>query len=125
MRSVFWLGGIVLVVILTALSAQERPGSPRPGSSAASAAPALDEIGGEDIAAHLKFLADDLLEGRAPSTRGGQLAANYLAAQLALLGFAPTSRTSPSSSRWPTKTISALTFTCGCCRPLKATTSSR
>jgi Zn-dependent M28 family amino/carboxypeptidase len=49
----------------------------------------LDEIRGGDIAAHLKFLSDDLLEGRAPSTRGGQLAANYLAAQLALLGFAP------------------------------------
>jgi Zn-dependent M28 family amino/carboxypeptidase len=89
MRSVFWLAGIVLLVILTVLSAQERPGSPRPGSSAPSASPALDEIRGGDIAAHLTFLADDLLEGRAPSTRGGRLAANYLAAQLALLGFAP------------------------------------
>jgi Zn-dependent M28 family amino/carboxypeptidase len=61
-------------------------------SSAAGArpnGPALDEIRGEDIAAHLKFLSHDLLEGRAPSTRGGQLAAEYLATQLALLGFAP------------------------------------
>jgi hypothetical protein len=32
-----------------------------------------------DIAAHLKYLSDDLFEGRAPSTRGGQLAAAYLA----------------------------------------------
>jgi len=39
--------------------------------------------------AHLQFLAHDLLEGRAPSTRGGQLAAHYLATQLALLDFAP------------------------------------
>jgi len=51
--------------------------------------PMLDEIRGEDIAAHLKFLSHDLLEGRAPSTRGGQLAAEYLAAQLATLGFEP------------------------------------
>ena len=61
-------------------------------SSAAGArpdGPALDEIRGDDIAAHLKFLSHDLLEGRAPSTRGGQLAAEYLATQLALLGFAP------------------------------------
>jgi Zn-dependent M28 family amino/carboxypeptidase len=51
--------------------------------------PAFDEIRGEQIAAHLKFLSHDLLEGRAPSTRGGQLAAEYLAAQLAELGYEP------------------------------------
>jgi Zn-dependent M28 family amino/carboxypeptidase len=38
---------------------------------------------------HIKFLADDLLEGRAPGTRGGNLAAKYLAAQLELLGVKP------------------------------------
>lgn len=37
----------------------------------------------------MQFLSGDLLEGRAPSTRGGQLAAQYLAAQLALLGYEP------------------------------------
>ena len=36
------------------------------------------------LLAHLEFLSHDLLEGRAPSTRGGELAAEYLAAQLAL-----------------------------------------
>lgn len=51
--------------------------------------PALHEIQGAHIAAHLKFLAHDLLEGRAPSTRGGTLAAEYLAAQLAALGLEP------------------------------------
>jgi Zn-dependent M28 family amino/carboxypeptidase len=56
---------------------------------APAARPALDEIRGEHIAAHLKFLSDDLLEGRAPSTRGGSLAAEYLAAQLAATGLKP------------------------------------
>ena len=51
--------------------------------------PALDEIEAAQLAAHLKFLSHDLLEGRAPSTRGGDLAAEYLAAQLALVGFEP------------------------------------
>ena len=37
----------------------------------------------------MKFLADDLLEGRAPSTRGGNLAANYIATEFKLLGLAP------------------------------------
>ncbi len=37
----------------------------------------------------LRFLADDLLEGRAPGTRGGDIAAHYLAAQFQLMGLAP------------------------------------
>lgn len=56
---------------------------------AAAAGPALAEIRAEHIAAHLKFLSHDLLEGRAPSARGGSLAAEYLAAQLAALGLEP------------------------------------
>jgi Zn-dependent M28 family amino/carboxypeptidase len=39
--------------------------------------------------AHLKFLADDALEGRAPATRGGDLAAKYIAAQFQGLGLEP------------------------------------
>lgn len=41
------------------------------------------------IRAHLAFLADDALEGRAPGTRGGRLAAQYIAAQLEAAGLAP------------------------------------
>jgi Zn-dependent M28 family amino/carboxypeptidase len=39
--------------------------------------------------AHLKYLADDLLEGRAPATRGGALAVRYIAAQFEALGLEP------------------------------------
>jgi Zn-dependent M28 family amino/carboxypeptidase len=39
--------------------------------------------------AHLKFLASDLLEGRAPATRGGKLATEYIAAQFQALGLQP------------------------------------
>ncbi|HEX9218210.1 MAG TPA: M28 family peptidase [Gemmatimonadales bacterium] len=39
--------------------------------------------------AHLRFLASDLLEGRAPATRGGRLAAAYVAAQFQTLGLEP------------------------------------
>jgi Zn-dependent M28 family amino/carboxypeptidase len=41
------------------------------------------------LRAHLEYLADDLLEGRAPATRGGQLAARYIAAQFQRLGLEP------------------------------------
>src|SRR2546427_11116697 len=39
--------------------------------------------------AHLRFLAGDLLEGRAPATRGGRLAAEYIAAQFQAMGLQP------------------------------------
>jgi Zn-dependent M28 family amino/carboxypeptidase len=39
--------------------------------------------------AHLQFLADDALEGRAPGTRGGDIAAKYIAAQFQRLGLEP------------------------------------
>jgi Zn-dependent M28 family amino/carboxypeptidase len=39
--------------------------------------------------AHLEFLADDALEGRAPGTRGGLLAQKYIAAQFERIGLQP------------------------------------
>ena len=89
MRTTLTLAAIGALVIASVLAAQHRQGSPRPGVPGVASAPALDEIGSDQIAAHLRFLSDDLLEGRAPSTRGGQLAAEYLATQLALLGYEP------------------------------------
>jgi Zn-dependent M28 family amino/carboxypeptidase len=41
------------------------------------------------LRAHLEFLADDALEGRAPGTRGGDAAAQYIAAQFRRLGLEP------------------------------------
>jgi Zn-dependent M28 family amino/carboxypeptidase len=41
------------------------------------------------IRAHLEFLADDALEGRKPGTRGGELAAKYIAAQFERMGLEP------------------------------------
>jgi Zn-dependent M28 family amino/carboxypeptidase len=50
---------------------------------------AEQQISPERIAAHTRFLSDDLLEGRGPGTRGGRLAALYLQTQFALLGLEP------------------------------------
>jgi len=46
-------------------------------------------IDAEKIRAHVRFLADDLLEGRGPGLRGGELAAKYMATQFALYGLKP------------------------------------
>lgn len=43
----------------------------------------------EAIKAHMTFLADDAMEGREAGTRGYDIAANYVAAQYALLGLKP------------------------------------
>ena len=56
---------------------------------AALALQAQDAITGENIRAHIRFLASDLLEGRGVGTRGGELATNYIASQLAIAGAKP------------------------------------
>jgi Zn-dependent M28 family amino/carboxypeptidase len=43
----------------------------------------------EKIRAHVRFLADDLLEGRGPGLRGSEIAAQYIATQFALYGLKP------------------------------------
>lgn len=62
----------------------------------AAASPALAQTDGapsritaQEIDAHLRFLSSDLLEGRAPATRGGQLAEQYIASELMAFGVKP------------------------------------
>src|SRR5881296_97477 len=64
------------------------------GASGSTATPAtldapIPAVSTPAMDAHLKYLADDLLEGRAPATRGGRLAAKYIAAQFEALGLEP------------------------------------
>jgi hypothetical protein len=49
----------------------------------------MQSIDPHRIAEHVRFLANDLLEGRGTGTRGGDIAANYIAAQFALYGLLP------------------------------------
>ncbi|MBZ5596643.1 MAG: M28 family peptidase [Acidobacteriia bacterium] len=46
-------------------------------------------ISPERIRAHVRFLSGDLLEGRGPGTRGGDLATEYIANQFELAGLKP------------------------------------
>ena len=47
------------------------------------------EIDPQKIRAHVQFLSDDLMEGRYPGLRGGELASKYVATQFALYGLQP------------------------------------
>jgi Zn-dependent M28 family amino/carboxypeptidase len=46
-------------------------------------------ISSDQIAGHVRFLADDLLEGRGPASRGSELAMKYIAATYERLGLKP------------------------------------
>ncbi|HEX6838273.1 MAG TPA: M20/M25/M40 family metallo-hydrolase [Polyangia bacterium] len=72
----------LLVLVLASAAALPAAFSPREKSAAR-------RISADAIAAHVRFLADDLLEGRAPASRGSELALRYIAAEYERLGLAP------------------------------------
>lgn len=72
----------LLVWILAAAAALPAAFSPREKAAAR-------RITADSLAAHVRFLADDLLEGRAPASRGSELALRYIAAQYERLGLQP------------------------------------
>jgi hypothetical protein len=80
MRSTLSLLSILALAPIAPLSAQ------KPVSQGARVAAALSA---DALRGHLEFLADDALEGRAPGTRGGELAQKYIASQFRRLGLEP------------------------------------
>ncbi len=68
---------IILTIVVTALLLGSAVSQQKIGSSG---------INEPTLKAHIKFLADDLLEGRGTGARGGELAAKYIAAQLEAVG---------------------------------------
>src|SRR2546423_1455165 len=71
---------LALIAALLALS---------PAELRRSAAPGLAAIRPQAIAAHVRFLADDLLEGRRSGELGHAIAERYVAAQLEAVGLRP------------------------------------
>lgn len=58
----------------------------KPSNAAVSAAESMQEV---TIRSHIRFLADDLLEGRGPGTRGDALSQLYIRTQLESMGMQP------------------------------------
>ncbi len=79
---VLFLVVLSLVLLFSLANAQN-------GSSAFPPQEFLQQIRPEAVRAHMEFLADDLLEGRATGTRGFQLAANYVRSQFEGMGLKP------------------------------------
>jgi Zn-dependent M28 family amino/carboxypeptidase len=80
---------IAAIGILAVHSAVAQKNAPLLPSLPPAARAAADSIDPEKIRAHVRFLSLDLLEGRGPGKRGGELAAEYIATQFALDGLEP------------------------------------
>ncbi|HYM81017.1 MAG TPA: M28 family metallopeptidase [Candidatus Limnocylindria bacterium] len=77
------VGGAVAAAIVIGILAA----SPSLDLRSARVARALETIAPDGLAAHVRFLADDLLEGRGTGSRGHELAARYVATRFAALGL--------------------------------------
>lgn len=83
-----------LIAVLALIALGPAAAAPAADSGAALGLPApveqaMQRIDAEHVRAHVRFLADDLLEGRGTGTRGAELAALYIATQFALDGLEP------------------------------------
>ncbi len=74
---------VPLLGFLPTTASAQKPAPPPPAARVAAA------LSADVLRGHLEFLADDALEGRAPGTRGGELAQKYIASQFRRLGLQP------------------------------------
>src|SRR5437870_4998893 len=83
-----WIGklAIALVILPVWRSAWGQSVIQPDDSQVAAAELAIHESA---LRGHIRFLADDLLEGRGPGSRGDELAQRYIAAQFESLGLKP------------------------------------
>src|SRR3984885_15398804 len=82
-RSAALLSASLLALVLSSSTPTNAQAIP-PAVQAAEAS-----VDPEKIRAHVKFLSDDLLEGRGPGLRGSEIAAKYIATQFAIYGLQP------------------------------------
>ena len=96
-RSIALLAAILLPIALVStqeLLAAQKPPKARAETHFGSHLPpaaisAMQSIRPDNIETHVRFLSHDLLEGRGTGQRGGDIAAEYIAAQFALYGLKP------------------------------------
>jgi Zn-dependent M28 family amino/carboxypeptidase len=91
---------LALAVPLAVQCALATTGSAQ-GAPAAAAARVARAVDPNVIRAHTEFLSDDALEGRGPGTRGGLIAARYIATQFERLGLEPAGDSSSYFHRVP------------------------
>jgi Zn-dependent M28 family amino/carboxypeptidase len=81
-----WMSGCAATLMVASLAAQAAPGAPAAGQPAGDAAA---KAAAERWWAHVRFLADDRLEGRLTGSAGYRKAAEYVAAHFKEYGLEP------------------------------------
>ncbi|MGI8436626.1 MAG: M28 family metallopeptidase [Chthoniobacterales bacterium] len=81
MKNSLRLALVPLITMISSLSAAEEPALPPQG--------ALDAISGADLLKHIKVLASDEYEGRAPGGKGEELSVKYITEQMKAIGLTP------------------------------------
>src|SRR5207237_8820250 len=81
------------ILLLALLAAAPVHGSATERAAAARITPS-------EISGHIRFLADDLLEGRKPGTRGADLAVKYIATEMESMGLSPGATAQDGSPSW-------------------------
>lgn len=81
------LNGLLLTSLFLAVASAQQAGIP------ADVQTAIDHFSKSALRANMRFLADDLLEGRGTGTRGQEIAAHYVAAQFEAFGLEPAGAT--------------------------------
>jgi len=89
-----WVCLLVVTLFLSGIGAAQRSRQPMRSPAALAhlspvAIAAFQKVDPERIRAHVRFLSDDLLEGRGTGQRGGDIAAEYIATQFAIHGLKP------------------------------------
>ena len=115
MRKSFVVFFLVLFVALSlAAGSARRKAHPASARLSPASVAAMQNINPERIRAHVRFLSDDLLEGRGTGQRGGDIAANYIATEFALAGLKPAGDNATYMQKVPMVGVTALpdtTFT--------------
>jgi Zn-dependent M28 family amino/carboxypeptidase len=78
----------IAALVLSTFAACSQP-EPPAATAPPQTGPAENEIQEAPLKAHVQALAADAMEGRAPSTKGGTMAADYIANQLKTMGVEP------------------------------------
>src|SRR5262244_963153 len=90
MKKQIFLRGVLIAGVAFALAcATETAKNNRAPAASAEIKPALDSVTSDDLLRHIKTLASDEFEGRAPGTKGEELTVKYLTDQFKRMGLKP------------------------------------
>ena len=79
----------LLIFVVALFACARKPGESPATPGAQDLKPSLDSITSDDLLKHIKVLASDEFEGRAPGTKGEELTTNYLTEQFKAIGLEP------------------------------------